>query len=67
MKFSGCQTFPEGKRSMEGGYEKPNRPIFADTHIPVVLYQKKENKNIQVKKYPHAFFPMEKIFHVKKT
>ncbi len=67
MKFSGRQPFPEGKRSMEGVYEKPSRPIFADTHIVLLLYQKKENKNIQEKKYPRAFFFNEKTISNKKT
>ncbi|MHA1940707.1 MAG: hypothetical protein ACW97P_03150 [Candidatus Hodarchaeales archaeon] len=35
---------------MEGGYKKPNQPTFADTHMSVVLYQKKESKAIQAKK-----------------
>jgi hypothetical protein len=35
---------------MEGGYDKPNQPIFADTHMLAILYQKKENKAIQEKK-----------------
>ena len=61
----GARLFQRGKGVWKV-CEKQSRPIFADTHMFVVLYQKKENITIQAKKYKHAFFFNEKESHENK-